>query len=128
MSPAAWAVGALLGAAVCTGAGWRLGIDHMKAKALDAETVRQETREAAQQGAADAIVKAAADNTKVITRIKTVTQEVPVYRSAECQHDDRVFDDLNRALRGEPAGPGLVSQGFGGADEQGLRDDLGKAR
>lgn len=128
MSPGAYIVAAAIGAVVCTGAGWRLGIDHMKAKASDEDKVRQETREAAQQGAADAIAKASADNTKVVTRIKTVTREVPVYRSAECQHDDRVFNDLNDALSGKPAGESVVPAGSGGAVGQELRDDSGKAR
>lgn len=115
MSPAAWIVAALVGGIVCTGAGWRLGIDHEKARQADVDKAIQQTRDAAQQGAADAITKAAAENTKTITKVRTVTREVPVYRSAECQHDDRVFDDLNGALRGQPAGEGIVPGGSGGA-------------
>lgn len=131
MNPYAILGAALLWGASLLGTGWWFygsGRDSEKAKQADIDKAIQKTRDAAQQGAADAIVKAAADNTKTITRIKTVTREVPVYRSTECQHDDRVWDDLNSALRGEPAGQGLVPKGSGGADGQGLRDDLGKAR
>lgn len=128
MSPAAWLAGGLVGAIVFTGLGWRLGIDHMKAKALALKDTTQETRDAAQQGAANAIVKAAADNTKTTTRIKTVTREVPVYLSAQCQHDDRVFDDLTRALQGEPAGPGIVPEGSRDAAGQVVRGDDGQAQ
>lgn len=95
-----------------------LGADHSKAKQADIEAARQQARDDAQTGAANAIAKAAAENTKVETRIKTVTREVPVYRDSACAHDVRVFDDLNRALRGESAGGGLVPPGSGGAAGQ----------
>lgn len=75
----------------------------------------QQTRDAAQQGAANAIATAAAENTKTITKVRTITRDVPVYRDAQCQHDDRVFNDLNGALRGEPTGQSVVSQGSGSA-------------
>lgn len=104
------------------------GQDSEKAKQADIAKAIQKTRDAAQQGASDAIVKAAANNTKTITRIKTVTREVPVYRSAECQHDDRVFHDLNGALRGEPTGAGVVPGGSGGAAGQVVRGDGGQAQ
>ena len=112
-------IGALvLWGASLAGAGWWMrgvGRDGEIAKQASAEKIRQETRDAAQQGSADAIVKAAAENTKTITKIKTVTREVPVYRDAACSHDERVWNDLNGALRGEPAGPGVVPAGPGGA-------------
>lgn len=101
----------VLWVASLAGAGWwgiGVGRDGEIAKQASAEKIRQETRDAAQQGAADAIVKAAAENTKTVTKIKTVTREVPVYRDAACSHDLGVWNDLNGALRGEPAGPGLV--------------------
>jgi hypothetical protein len=90
-----------------------LGVDHSKAKQADIEAARQQARDDAQTGAANAIAKAAAENTKVETHIKTITREVPVYRDGNCAHDQRVFDGLNRALRGEPAGGGLVPPGSG---------------
>lgn len=108
----------LLWGASIAGAGWWMhgvGRDGEIAKQASAEKIRQETRDAAQEGAANAIVKAAAENTKTVTKIKTVTREVPVYRDAACSHDQRVYDDLNGALRGEPAGPGVVPAGSGSA-------------
>lgn len=107
-----------LACAGCVWWGYGLGIDHTKAKQADIEAARQQTRDDAQKGAANAISKAAAENTRVETRIKTVTREVPVYRDVACSHDDRVFDDLNRALRGEPAGGGVLPAGSGGAAGQ----------
>lgn len=92
-----------------------LGVDHSKDKQADIEAARQQARDDAMKGAADAIAKAAAENTKVETRIKTVTRTVPVYRDSACSHDQRVLDDLNRALRGEPASDSFVPQGSGGA-------------
>lgn len=111
INPYAIIAAIVLWAASLAGTGWWMhgvGRDGEIAKQASAEKIRQETREAAQKGAADAIVKAAADNTKTITKIKTVTREVPVYRDAACSHDDGVWNDLNGALRGEPAGSGLV--------------------
>lgn len=107
-----------LACAACTWWGYGMGIDHAQAKQADIEAARQQTRDDAAKGAGNAIAKAAAEHTRVETRIKTVTREVPVYRDAACAHDDRVFDDLNRALRGEPAGGGLVPAGSGGATGQ----------
>jgi len=100
------AVAALLACLGCIGLGWRLGIDHMKASAADIEAARVATREAAQQGAADAIAKIQITNTTIRQAIETRVREVPVYR--DCKHDGRVLDDINRALRGEPAGQGKL--------------------
>ena len=58
---AAWAISLLLALA----GGWRLGVDHMKASASDIEAARVATREAAQQGAADAISKIEVRNVTV---------------------------------------------------------------
>lgn len=107
MSPAAWAVGALVGAAVCTGAGWRLGIDHMKAKALDAETVRQETIQAAQLGAAEAISKIEVKQQTVIQKVQHEVQTNTVYR------DCVVPPDGVRMLNDAIAGAGEGSAGGG---------------
>jgi hypothetical protein len=66
----------------------------------------------AQKGAGNAVAQAKTESVKVVTRIKTVTREVPVYRDSACAHDVRVFDALNGALRG--AGDGVVPSGSGG--------------
>lgn len=112
-------IGALvLWGASLAGTGWWFygaGQDAQIAGQAQIDKDIQQTRDAAQQGAANAIVKAAAENTKTITKIKTVTRDVPVYRDAACSHDERVWNDLNGALRGEPAGPGVVPAGPGGA-------------
>lgn len=130
MNPYLLLGGAVAWALSIAATGWFMygaGQDSEIAKRAEIKDAIQQTRDAAQQGAADAIVKAQKDNTKVVTRIQTVTREVPVYRSAECSHDDRVFYDLNSALRGEPSGPGLVPQGSGGAAGQDAGGDHGKA-
>jgi len=107
MSP--WAIlgGVVLAGSVGFGLGWKL-----KQAEWDATTVKaQQTAAAEEKGAANAVSEEKAKSVKVITRVKTVTREVPVYRTAECSHDVRVFDDLNRALSG--TGDGNVPAGSG---------------
>ena len=69
--------------------------------------------QSAQKGAGNAVAQATTESVRVVTRIKTVTREVPVYRDAQCSHPVGVFDDLNRALRG--SGDGDVPAGSGSA-------------
>jgi hypothetical protein len=69
--------------------------------------------DSAQKGAGNAVAQAKTQSVKVVTRVKTVTREVPVYRDSACAHDERVFDALNGALRG--AGDGVVPTGSGSA-------------
>lgn len=94
------------------------GQDAEIAKQSEIKDAIEQTQELARQGVADAIQKAQADGVKVVTKVKTITRTVPVYRSAECQHDDRVFDTINSALRGGPAGADSVPGGSGGAGGQ----------
>lgn len=92
----------------------------------DSVTAQQaKTDDKAQKGAGNAVAQAKAESVKVVTRVKTVTRDVPVYRDAQCSHTDGVFHDLNGALRG--AGDGGVPSGSGGAARQDDGRDDGKA-
>lgn len=95
---AAWVISLLLALA----SGWRLGIDHMKASASDIEAARVATREAAQQGAADAISKIEIKQVTIRQAIETRIRDVPVYR--DCRHAPGMLDSINAALTGQPAG------------------------
>jgi len=90
------------------------GQDSEIAKQSDIKTAIEQTQEKAETGAANAIAKSASENTKVVTRVQTVTREVPVYRSAGCVHDVRVFDDLNSQLQGTLPASGSLPEGSGG--------------
>lgn len=100
MSPAAWIIGALVGGITCTGLGWRLGIDHMKAKALDAATVRAETIEAAQQGAAKAISSMEVKNVTIRQAVQREIIEREVFR--DCRSGPIAVGLLNAAAGHEP--------------------------
>lgn len=90
--------------AVCAWWFYGAGKDSEIAKQSEIKTAIQQTQGKAETGAANAIAKAAADNTKVVTQIKAVTRTVPVYRSPQCVHDQRVLDNLNGQLRGAEYG------------------------
>lgn len=99
---AAWLISLVLALA----GGWRLGMDHMKASAADAEKVRAETIAAAQQGAADAISKIEIKQVTIRQAIETRIRDVPVYR--DCKHAPGMLDSINAALTGQPAGGGVM--------------------
>lgn len=102
MSPAAWSTAFLLSCLACTGIGWRLGIDHMKASQADIDSAVKRTQEAAEQGAAKAIAAKMPAQQKVIERITHETATNTVY--AECRHTAGSLRDLNAALtHSEPA-------------------------
>ena len=86
-----------------------LGVDHSKAKQADIEAARQQARDDAMKGAADAIAQVKITNTTIRAETETRVREVPVYR--DCRNDARVLDNINSALRGEPAGGGIVPRG-----------------
>jgi len=68
------------------GAGWYgigLGEDRIIAKQASDDKIRQETREAAQQGAADAIAKLKPVNTTIVQKTQREIRENTVY--AECR-------------------------------------------
>ena len=107
-----------LSMALCAWWFYGAGADSQIAKQSEIKDAIQQTQAKAETGAANAIAKAAAENTKTITRVQTITREVPVYRDSACSHDQRVFDDINAALRGSPAGGGIVPGGSGGVARQ----------
>lgn len=93
---AAWLISLVLALA----GGWRLGIDHMKASAADADKVRAETIAAAQQGAADAISKIEVRNVTVRQALQREIVEKPVFR--DCRSGPDAVQLLNRAAGIEP--------------------------
>lgn len=99
---------------VCAWWFYGAGRDSEIAKQSEIKTAIEQTQEKAETGAANAIAKSAAENTKVVTRVQTVTREVPVYRSAGCVHDVRVFNDLNSQLQGTSPANGSLPEGSGG--------------
>lgn len=90
------------------GAGWYgigLGEDRIIAKQASDDKIRQETREAAQQGAADAIAKLKPVNTTIRAKTETIVRESPVYR--DCLNTPDGLRGINSAITGriaEPAG------------------------
>lgn len=90
------------------GAGWYgmgLGKAQVIAKQASDDKIRQETREAAQQGAADAIAKLKPVNTTIRAKTETIVRENPVYR--DCINTPDGLRSINSALTGrtpEPAG------------------------
>lgn len=99
---AAWAASVAVSGYVSFG----LGQDHEIAKQAKQEQVIREVRQAAIEGAADAISKLKVENKTVHQRAETVVREVPVY--VGCRHDGRVLNDINEALTGKPAGGGKL--------------------
>lgn len=99
------------------GAGWYgigIGRDGEIAKQSAVNSAVQETREAAQQGAADAIAKIKITHTTVRARTETIVRDNPVYR--DCVNDAGVMRNINTALTGraDPAG-GVVVPAADGA-------------
>lgn len=96
------------------GSGWYgmgLGEDRVIAQQAKVNKAIDETRAAAQQGAADAIAQIKIVNTTVKGRVETVVRENTVYR--DCKHDARSLRDINAALTGdaaEPAGSGKLPE------------------
>ena len=86
------------------GAGW-FGIDvgenNIIAKQASDDKIRQETREASQQGAADAIAKLKPVNTTIRAKTETIVRESPVYR--DCHNTADGLRSINSALSGRIA-------------------------
>lgn len=99
--------------ALCAWWFYGAGQDHEIAGQAEIKKAIEQTIGRAEEGAANAIAKSAAENTKVVTRVQTVTREVPVYRSAGCIHDVRVFNDLNSQLQGAGPANGSLPEGSG---------------
>jgi hypothetical protein len=89
------------------GAGWA-GMSYQEAadtaKTAQIEQAIRDTREAANQGAADAISKIVVRNTTVQGRVETIVRENPVYR--DCQHAPDQLRNINEALTGRTGSTG----------------------
>ena len=99
------------------GTGWYcigIGEDKIIAKQSSDDKIRQETREAAQQGAADAIAKLKPVNTTIRAKTETIVRENTVYRT--CVNTPDGLRSINSALAGrsaEPAGGEQLSKADG---------------
>ena len=77
--------------------GTGVGRDGEIAKQLAVKTAIEQTRKAAQEGAADAIARIKITNTTIRGKTETIVRENVVYR--DCVHDANGFQLLNDALR-----------------------------
>lgn len=88
------------------GAGW-VGMSYQaisdKAKNAEIKQAIEDTRKAANEGAADAISKIVVRNTTIQGKVETIVRDNPVYR--DCQHDDAGMRLINDALAGSGTGP-----------------------
>lgn len=94
--------GASVGGAFFYGQG--IGKDSQIAKEADIKTAIAETRQAALEGAADAIAKIKVRNTTIQGKVETIVRDNPVYR--ECAHGPDGLRNVNEALGGRPGRPG----------------------
>jgi len=109
MSIAAQIVIALMLALGGLATGWRLGLDHEKAKQADIDKARQQTREDAQQAAADAISKIEVKQQTIVQKVQHEIQTNTVYR------DCVVPADGVRLLNDAISGRGETGSAGGGA-------------
>lgn len=78
-----------------------------QANAAKIEQAIEDTRKAANEGAADAISKIVVRNTTIQGRVETIVRDNPVYR--DCQHDADQLRNLNEVLTGRRStGSGVV--------------------
>lgn len=85
------------------GTGWvafGLGQDSEIAGQAKINKAIADTREAAQQGAADAISKIKVTNTTIRQKAETVVRDNVRY--VDCRHADGMRDTINEALTGQP--------------------------
>lgn len=100
----------LLSCLACTGLGWRLGIDHMKASRADIDAAIQRTQEAAEQGAAKAIAGLQIKHQTIIQKAEHEIKANPAM--SDCHIGASALGLLNAAAgygEPEPAGGGDVS-------------------
>lgn len=100
----------LWGASIAATGVWFYGSgqDSEKAKQADIKQAIQDTRDAAEKGAGDAIAKAKITNTVVQRVVETRTRTEPVY--SDCRHAPGMRDTLDGALRGEPSSGGELPE------------------
>jgi hypothetical protein len=100
-------LGAVLFWVVSSGAvyvkGQSVGANRVIAEQAKVNKAIDETRAAAQEGAANAIAQIKVVNTTVKGRVETIVRENTVYR--DCKHDARSLRDINAAITGDPAEP-----------------------
>jgi len=95
------------------GAFW-LGMDYQssqdKAKSGELKQAIEDTRKAANEGAADAISKIVVRNTTIQGKVETIVRDNPVYR--DCVNDPSVLHNINEVLTGRtgPVGDRSVSR------------------
>jgi hypothetical protein len=87
------------------------GISVQEGRQASAELARQETREAAQQGAAEAISKIKITNTTVRGEVQREIQTNTVYRDCKLPADGlRIANEAITGKRTKPAGEGQLSR------------------
>lgn len=89
--------------------GQTTGANRVVAEQAKVNKAIDETRAAAQEGAANAIAQIKVTNTTVRGKTETIVRENVVYR--DCKHDAAGLRAVNAALTGseaEPAGGGIV--------------------
>lgn len=84
--------------------GTGVGTAKEKARQADEQLVIDTTRQAAQEGAANAIAKIKVTNTTIQGKTETVVREHVVYRT--CVHPPEQLRNINEALTGRPQPPG----------------------
>lgn len=102
-----YAIAAVIWCVTLVGAFWygnQVGGDREVAKQVKIDQVVAATREAAQQGAADAIAKNKPYNNYIKGRVETIVRENTVYR--DCAHTPDGLRLINEALTGRPVAPG----------------------
>jgi len=93
-------------AASIAGTGWTafgMGRDAEIAGQSKIKQAIEDTREKAQQGAADAIAKNRPINQTIVQKQETIVRENTVYR--DCRHATDSVRNINRALTGAEADP-----------------------
>lgn len=110
MSLAAQLVAAVLAALGLVATGWKLGIDHEKAKQADVKEAIQQTRDAAQQGAAQAIASIEIKQQTIVQKVQHEVQTNTVYRDCVVPADGvRLLNDaISGKAQGRPASGGGV--------------------
>lgn len=84
--------------------GQKVGADGQVAEQAVIDKAIADTRQAALEGAADAIAKIKVRNTTIQGRVDTIIKENPVY--GDCKHTPESLRLLNEALTGRPGPTG----------------------
>ena len=100
-----------------------------EAAQLREERIATLTYEKAQKATAEEIAKLEIKHVTYQTRIERETREVPVYRSADCNHTDDGLRIINAALTNGAIAPGdsKLSEVLGSVGRPELRSNVGEA-